>query len=86
MATAVYEVPRFTGRNVPIEELARAFGKSQQFIRIGLQRKTLSFGTAFKLDGSNEYTYFCPDKKVWEETGYFREPDEKEKPLAAEVG
>lgn len=21
---------------------------------------------------SNEYNYYCPDKKVWKETGYFR--------------
>jgi len=25
---------------------------------------------------SSEYSYFCPDKKVWEKTGYFRyEPE-----------
>ena len=29
------ETPKFTGRNVPITEIAKATGKSQQFIRIG---------------------------------------------------
>ena len=42
--------PDFTGRNVPITEIAKAM----------------------KLDKSSEYNYYCPDKKVWEETGYFK--------------
>ena len=28
------ETPKFTGRNVPITEIAKATGKSQQFIRM----------------------------------------------------
>lgn len=65
--------PKFTGRNVSINELSQAMGKSQQFIRVGLQRGFLKFGTAFKINDSTEYCYYCPDKKVWEEIGYFRE-------------
>lgn len=67
------EVPKFTGRNVPIAEIAKAIGKDAQFIRIGLQQGILKFGTAMKVGSSSEYSYFCPDKKVWEETGYFRD-------------
>ena len=26
---------------------------------------------------SSEYSYFCPDKKVWEETGYFKDKDKQ---------
>ena len=26
-----------------------------------------------KMENSSEYSYYCPDKKVWEETGYFKE-------------
>ncbi len=70
------ELPNFTGRNVKIAEIARATGKDPNYIRIGLQRGFLKFGTAFKMDGSTEYSYLCPDKKVWEETGYFREASE----------
>lgn len=65
------ETPDFTGRNVPITEIARAIGKDAQYVRIGLQQHVLKFGTAIKLAHSNEYNYYCPDKKVWEETGYF---------------
>lgn len=66
------ELPAFTGRNVPIAELSKAIGKDAQFIRIGLQRGILKFGYAVKRDNSSEFNYYCPDKKVWEETGYFR--------------
>ncbi|MFQ7145814.1 hypothetical protein [Faecalibacillus intestinalis] len=66
------ELPEFTGRNVPITELSKAIGKDAQFIRIGLQKGILKFGYAMKRDNSSEFNYYCPDKKVWEETGYFK--------------
>lgn len=66
------ETPAFTGRNVPITELSKAIGKDAQFIRIGLQKGILTFGYALKEDNSSEFNYYCPDKKVWEETGYFK--------------
>lgn len=64
--------PKFTGRNVPIGELAKVIGKDAQFICIGLQKGILNFGYALKKENSSEFNYYCPDKKVWEETGYFR--------------
>ena len=66
------ELPAFTGRNVPITEIAAAMHKDAQYVRIGLQKGILKFGYAMKLDHSSEYNYYCPDKKVWEETGYFK--------------
>lgn len=65
--------PRFTGRNVPIAELARATVKDPQYLRVGLQKGILNFGYAFKKDGSTEFNYYCPDKKVFEELGYFND-------------
>ena len=67
------ELPAFTGRNVPISELAKAIGKDALYIRIGLQMGILKFGYALKRENSSEFNYYCPDKKVWEETGYFKE-------------
>lgn len=37
-------IPKFTGRNVPIAEIAKATGKDPQFIRLGLQRGIFKFG------------------------------------------
>ncbi|MGN0499361.1 MAG: hypothetical protein ACI4F6_09935 [Acutalibacteraceae bacterium] len=65
--------PNFTGRNVPIIEIAKASGKDPQYIRIGLQKGLLKFGYALRKDNSSEYNYYCPDKQVWEQLGYFRE-------------
>ena len=69
------ELPPFTGRNVPIVEIAKAIGKDAQYVRVGLQQGILKFGCALKLENSNEFNYYCPDRKVWEETGYFRPVD-----------
>ncbi|MCD7856669.1 MAG: hypothetical protein LUG55_02510 [Clostridiales bacterium] len=49
--------------------------KDAQYVRIGLQKGILTFGYAIKLDDSNEYNYYCPDRKVWEENGYFRQTE-----------
>ena len=65
------DLPAFTGRNVPIKEIASAIGKDAQYVRLGIQQGLLKFGTAIKVGSSNEFSYYCPDKKVWEETGYF---------------
>ncbi len=66
MGESKYEVelPSFAGRKVSISENARATGKEDQYIRIGLQRGILKFGYAVKMMDSSEYSYFCPDKKV----------------------
>ena len=71
MPEVIYKVdlPAFTGRNVPINEIASAIGN----VRLGLQQGILKFGAAIKVGNSNEYSYYCPDKRVWEETGYFNE-------------
>ena len=65
------DLPAFTGRNVPIKEIASAIGKDAQYVRLGIQQGLLKFGTAIKVGSSNEFSYYCPDKRVWEETGYF---------------
>lgn len=65
--------PKFTGRNVSISEISTVTGKSQQFIRVGLQKGILKFGYAYHVSSENIYSYYCPDKLVWEQTGYFKE-------------
>ena len=66
----------FTGRDVPISELAQATGKSTDFLKRGLREGIFDFGYAMKSESGNQYRYFCPDKRVWEKLGYFNpEPD-----------
>ena len=45
MGSKVYvELPPFTGRNVPITEIAAAMHKDAQYVRVGLQKGILKFG------------------------------------------
>ena len=46
-------------------------GKDSPYVSIGIQKGIFKFGTAMRTGDSREYSYYCPDKKVWEETGYF---------------
>lgn len=53
--------------NLKIEEAAKLMNKSQQFVRIGLQRGLLPFGTAIKKNG--KYNYYISREKFEEYTG-----------------
>ena len=50
-----------------VVECAKLLGKSEQFIRIGLQSGVLPFGYAVKM--SSRWSYHISDKKVYEYLG-----------------
>lgn len=54
--------------SMTVQEAARLMGKSQDFIRIGLQRNILPFGYAVKT-GKERYSYFISRDKFIEATG-----------------
>lgn len=54
-------------QNISIKEAAEIMGKSQQFVRVGLQKGILTFGTAIKL--SSMWTYYISPKKFYEYVG-----------------
>lgn len=54
--------------SMTVQEAARLMGKSQSFIRIGLQRNILPFGYAVKT-GKDRYSYFISREKFAEATG-----------------
>lgn len=43
---------------VTIKEAAHILERSEQFVRIGLQRNLLPFGFAMKRDGCRKFSYF----------------------------
>ena len=61
----------FTGRNVPVAEVAKATGKSAQYIRAGLQQGILKFGFALKVNNSSRFDYYIPDYLLYQYTGYY---------------
>ncbi len=60
--TQIQKSPRFT-----TAVCARLLGKSEQFVRIGLQRKTLPFGWAVKT--SSQWDYFISPVLFQQYTG-----------------
>lgn len=72
MEQKVYiETPNFTGRNVTIQEISKGTGKSQEFLREVLKQGIMHFG--YVLDNGEKCSFYCPDKAVWEELGYFND-------------
>lgn len=64
------EVPEFSGENVPISVVASVMKKDPQFVRQGIVQGILTFGVAFKKEGSGQYDYYVSPMKFWQETGY----------------
>lgn len=59
--------PVETDIRLDIKTAAKFMNKSEQFVRIGLQRNLLPFGVAVKT--SSKYTYYISCKKFSEYTG-----------------
>ena len=85
----LYEIPEFTGRNVPVTEAARLMGKDQQFIRQGIIKGILPIGKAFKKilppdkwgveKESTQYDFYISPRLLWEYTGIiYKVTDEPE--------
>lgn len=55
--------------NVSIKRASELTGKSQQFIRICLQRGTMPIGNAEKMPGSRRYNYYISPKLLSDYTG-----------------
>lgn len=56
-----------SGKHLSVVRAADIMGKSQQFVRIGLQRNLLPFGTAVKM--STMWTYYISPKQFCEYVG-----------------
>ena len=54
--------------NVTVAEAAKLMGVSQQFIRVGLQKKILPFGDAVQIS-TDKYTYFISRERLVEYIG-----------------
>lgn len=57
-----------TGNNISVATAARLMGVSQQYIRVGMQRKLLPIGTAIQIS-SKRYTYYISPKLFEDYTG-----------------
>lgn len=55
------------GKSVSIQEASELLGKSEQFVRVGLQRGILPFGSAVKL--STRWTYYISPSRLYDYAG-----------------
>ncbi|MDR3599400.1 MAG: hypothetical protein P4L49_02775 [Desulfosporosinus sp.] len=55
------------GKSLSVQEAAELLNKSKQFIRIGLQRGILPFGSAVKL--STKWTYYISPTRFYDYAG-----------------
>lgn len=55
-------------KNVSVKQAAILLGKSEQFVRISIQRGIVPFGFAVKMTG-DKYSYYISLKKLYEYTG-----------------
>lgn len=83
-----YEVPEFSGKNVPVKEVAKLMGKDQQFIRQGIIKGILPIGVAFKKTivdpkcnqekESTQYDFYISPRLLWEYTGIIYRYEEQD--------
>ncbi len=66
----IYQIPEFTGENIPLKEAARIMGKDYQFVRLGLIEGILPIGTAYKMNDSSVYSFYISPRLLWEYRGY----------------
>lgn len=59
-------------KNLTIKEVAHLLGKSEMFVRIGIQRNILPFGVAIKLPEHERYSYHIPPAEVCKYLGVNR--------------
>ena len=71
MKTMSGGIPNIDGKNISVKVAAEILGMSQQFVRIGLQRGILPFGSAVKL--SSKWTYYVSLARLYEYAGVKRE-------------
>lgn len=55
------------GKSISVQKASEILGKSEQFIRVGLQKGILPFGSAVKI--STRWTYYISPGKLFEYAG-----------------
>ena len=74
----------FTGRNVPLSEIAQASGIGITTLKNGILSGVLDFGYAIPCGEGKQHRYYCPDRLVYLKLGYFNpKPEQTAEPEAA---
>lgn len=60
---------KFSGKNVPIETVAKIIGKDEYFVRKAIIERALPIGAAVQKRGSNTCDFYVSPKLLYEVTG-----------------
>lgn len=60
---------KFSGKNVPIETVAKIIGKDQKFVEKAMIEGVLPIGAAVRKTASNAYDFYVSPKLLYEVTG-----------------
>lgn len=63
-------------KKISIKKASSLMNKSEQFVRVGLQRGILPFGNAVKL--SSRWSYYISPKLFYEYIGYVKKEEEND--------
>ena len=66
---------RFSGKNVPINTVAKIMAKEAGFIRQAMADGKLPIGIAYMKEGSSQYDYYVSPKLLYEYTGFYFDED-----------
>ena len=67
----------FSGRNVPLSEIAQASGIGIATLKKGIIDGTIDFGYAIPCGEGKQHRYYFPDRLVYIKTGYYNPNPEK---------
>lgn len=52
------QLQKIQPKNISVEQASKLIGKSQQWVRIAMQRNIINIGTCIKRDGCKRYDYY----------------------------
>ena len=61
-------VPEFSNKKLPVKVAAKVYGKSEEWVRMGILKGWLPIGHASQSE--NRINVYISPKKLWEDTGF----------------
>ena len=61
-------VPEFSSKKLPVKVAAKVYGKSEDWVRMGILKGWLPIGHASQSE--NRINVYISPKKLWEDTGF----------------
>ena len=74
----LFQLPEFSGANVPVKEVAKIMKKDALSIRLAMQNGLVDLGYCQKKPNSEQWEYYISPFKLFLLTGYIYNPDKED--------